>query len=652
MPSFIHFGFLFAGLAVGVPILIHLMFRQRARTMPIGSLRFLQQVIRQHQRRRRLRQFLLLLLRCLAVLLLALLFARPYWDSRFRDALQREVVVLVDRSASMATADARGLTAMEQAWRAAAKAVSDLDENVIVHLALCDAAGVTELPATQLNQPVPAASEAATDYGLALSWARDLLATSARTDQRIVLITDLQRSGIGRTPLTRTGEALQVDLIDVGHAISEDLAVTSVEVVRAELRPGVPILVSALVRNHSPTAVRDVPVWLRLTGPGGKLERQRRQTLPAAGVIRVEWQLEPSEEGVYQGEVAIEMPDAAEWNNRRYLAFDARPPDRVLLVDGDEGTAVYGNETYYLEKALRLPPPPGVATARSFEVERLVWESGAGFPRLNGFRAIILCNVRRLRQLDIERLAAFTSAGGNVWWLAGDKLEPESMDALYQAGLLPGRLTRRAITSAGRVTSWDKEHVALEPFADPQRGDLRRIEFTKLWPLDELAPEARMLLQAGPIVLAAERRLGQGGSLYLGLTADRAWTEWPQSRMYVPLVRQLTGYLTGQLAERPKVQTAVVERPEQRAGLTQQAEVLLVTNTDPSELVPDRMTADQFRAALGLADLELTEEELAARAELALPANMSRPDEIWTLVLWILLAILAMETLLASRVHA
>ncbi|MEO8498687.1 MAG: hypothetical protein ABI614_26800, partial [Planctomycetota bacterium] len=336
--------------------------------------------------------------------------------------------------------------------------ISELHENVIVHLALCDAAGVEEIPSESLTQSVPAASEAATDFGLALSWARDVLSASQRTDQRIVQITDLQRSGAGKTPLDRLSESLQVDVIDVGQAIVQDLAVTSADVVRSELRPGVPILLSVLVRNNGPTTVEKVDLRLQLQGPVKAVESQRQIDVPAAGVVRVEWPLELSDEGVYQGHVEIDKRDVAVWNNRRYLAFDSRPPDRLLLVDGDEGRAVYGNETYYLEKALRLAPPPGVATARSIEVERLVWETVSGFPSLKGFQAIILCNVRRLRDVDIDRLTAYATAGGQVWIFAGDKLESDSLDALAEVGLFPGRLARRPATQHGRVTGWQEQH--------------------------------------------------------------------------------------------------------------------------------------------------------------------------------------------------
>src|SRR5687768_10578176 len=79
--SFLFAGFLAAGaVAAAAPVLIHMLLRRRARVVEIGSVRFLQAVIRQHTRRRRIRQWLLLSLRVLAVLLLSALFARPFLD--------------------------------------------------------------------------------------------------------------------------------------------------------------------------------------------------------------------------------------------------------------------------------------------------------------------------------------------------------------------------------------------------------------------------------------------------------------------------------------------------------------------------------------------------------------------------------------------
>src|SRR5262245_16768518 len=97
----IHLGYLAAAAAVAVPVLIHLLLRPKARRVEIGSLQFLQLATRESRRRRKVRRWLLLLFRCAAVLLLALLFARPYLPAG-ADGREREVVILIDQSASMA----------------------------------------------------------------------------------------------------------------------------------------------------------------------------------------------------------------------------------------------------------------------------------------------------------------------------------------------------------------------------------------------------------------------------------------------------------------------------------------------------------------------------------------------------------------------
>src|SRR5512142_3051297 len=95
--------------ALAIPVIIHLVQRERRRVIPFPSLMFLKRIPYQSVRRRRIRDLPLLLLRLAALLLVVLAFARPYFA---RGALAsaaasggREVVVLLDRSASMTYGD-------------------------------------------------------------------------------------------------------------------------------------------------------------------------------------------------------------------------------------------------------------------------------------------------------------------------------------------------------------------------------------------------------------------------------------------------------------------------------------------------------------------------------------------------------------------
>ena len=75
--SFLNTAMLWGLAALAVPIFIHLLNRRRFRRVPWAAMRFLKVSVEQNQRRMKLEDWLLLLVRCAMVALLALLVARP-----------------------------------------------------------------------------------------------------------------------------------------------------------------------------------------------------------------------------------------------------------------------------------------------------------------------------------------------------------------------------------------------------------------------------------------------------------------------------------------------------------------------------------------------------------------------------------------------
>ena len=659
--SLIHAGFLAAGLAVAVPIVIHLLFRQKTRTLVIGSVRLLHEVVREHRRRRRVRQWVLLALRMLAVLLLALLFARPFHNESFRRGLQEEIVLLIDRSASMQARQGQGETALTRALARAREELKRLDENVIVHVALCDAAGIQELPFTgitadQLATAVP--SEAATDFNVALAWAGDVLAGSSRSRRRIVLVSDLQRTGLARGHRATLPEGVELVVHDVGEVLARNVSIDSAEPSRTEIRSDSPVALRVVVRNHGALPVRQVPIRCELNGPSGRIEAAAQVDISGQANAVVVLPLDIKTDGVYQGLVTATIDDVLALDNRRWLAFEARHPDRVLLVDGQEGRSIYTSETYFLETALRLRTEESGGRMRSFEPERIVWESGKGFPRLDGYRAVVLANVRRLSDDDGRRLDAYVKEGGKLLIFAGDQVSRASLAPLANRDLLPGTIAAEPVEGRLRIDQWDVQHPALACFADPQSGDLRRVQFTKILPLESTVAGARVLLQTGETIIAAQTRVGRGTCLYFGSTADRDWTDLPRTRMYVPLMRQLLAYLTDQLVERALVTTRVLTKSGEKIGIeeVEREEAgegrWVVTNLDPRESALDRVTSEELQAALGVMPTTTDDEARQAALALAIPPDALRPSELWPHLVWLLLLVLAAELLLAGRVHA
>src|SRR5439155_2431785 len=95
--------------AIAIPVLIHLIQREKKRVIEFPSLMFVRRIPYQSVRRRRIRHWALLMLRAAAVALIVLAFARPFLRHNAAATAvtggAREVVILLDQSASMGYGD-------------------------------------------------------------------------------------------------------------------------------------------------------------------------------------------------------------------------------------------------------------------------------------------------------------------------------------------------------------------------------------------------------------------------------------------------------------------------------------------------------------------------------------------------------------------
>src|SRR6266568_5093275 len=90
--------------ALAIPVLIHLLLKRKLRRLRFSTNQFFQKHDEQSSRRRKLRNWLLLAIRLLLVILLVAAFARPYLRQNEGSAAGRQrqrVIFVLDSSASM-----------------------------------------------------------------------------------------------------------------------------------------------------------------------------------------------------------------------------------------------------------------------------------------------------------------------------------------------------------------------------------------------------------------------------------------------------------------------------------------------------------------------------------------------------------------------
>lgn len=177
--------------AIAAPILIHLLLRQRPRPRAWAAMRWLQAAMQAAQRRYKLTNLLLLLLRCLAIALLALAMSRPSLAGFGRGG---RLVLVVDTSASMgATGEDGGALAELRTALAEASihhgevALVTVDERVQLR-DLGDADTVLTTADSLTTTPLPGGlARAATGQAL------DHLLEACTPDSDVVLVSDFRQ---------------------------------------------------------------------------------------------------------------------------------------------------------------------------------------------------------------------------------------------------------------------------------------------------------------------------------------------------------------------------------------------------------------------------------------------------------------------------
>lgn len=585
--GFVHPALAAGALLAAVPLLIHLLNRQRHRPMAWAAMRFVQAAWRRTRRRARLESLILLLLRMAAVALLALAVARPFAGGASPLAAlaesRRDLVVVLDGSASTGW---RGPTqsVFERAVDRARALVGELDGGRGDRVRLVLAGAHPRLLSWRspdealgllgaLGEPTDEPLDLVATLAEVLRYVQEDTAVSGPGALEIRLLCDLQRQSFvtrveeaqdETTPrLAEVCDALRaldarVLVEDLGPAEREpaNLAVERIEVDSARLAPDLPCEVAVTVFNSGPNVQSEVRVALEVDG---ERRPSRAIEVPARGRARAVFAVQLASSGDHVLAARLDS-DRLAVDDVRTRVVRVPPPVRVLLVDGDPAFEVDQDETGYL--GLVLQPPDGDSAIGDrpapFAV-RVVpgTELRAGDLDLAEFDVLWLANVGALDAQTAQRLEQRVAAGAALIVSAGAGLESgvESWNSrLYRpdgSGLLPAELgSARAVADRRRdwwrVAEFQLDHPALAFFADerwrPLLTEVPIYQYLAARPL----PDARVLARlddedASPLFI---ERAFDRGRVFLWLTSiDDDWARVAESpRTLVPLVHEWVRY--------------------------------------------------------------------------------------------------------------
>jgi hypothetical protein len=518
-----------AGLAaIAIPVIIHLINRERKVVVEFPSLMFLQRIPYRSVRRQKLRHLLLLALRCVALALLVAAFARPFFERRragISTTGAREVVILLDRSSSMGYADR-----WAKAKDAAKKVVNGLTSGDRATLVLfaSDASVASEPMATpdRIVAAINAAKLSAegTRYSSALKLASQIIASSTLPRREVVVISDFQKIGWVNHNEIVFPQGTTVTPVDLGGATSSDVAVSQVTTDRDSTAERDRVTVAARLINTG-SAAKSIAATLAI---GGRDVQTQRVALPASGVQQVTFAPIAVPSGAMKGVVRI-TPDSLAQDD--VLNFTIAPDEAVpvLIV---EPSSPRENQSLFLSRALAIGDRP------SFRIDQK--RVDALTPRdFDGRALIVLDEVAPPTGPVGARLRALIDGGGGLIVVPGGS-RTETWPAEWRA-LLPtiGQVVDRTDDAGGTLSSVDYAHPIFEIFNAPRSGDFSTARFYRY---RALTP------QTGTTVLArfddgspalVERLVGRGKVLTWASTLDSYWTNLPLQPVFLPFVHQL-----------------------------------------------------------------------------------------------------------------
>jgi len=520
--------------AIAVPIIVHLIQRERKTVVEFPSLMFLRQIPYQSVERRRIHNWPLLLLRAAAMALLVAAFSRPFFKV---DPLQaapatsgaREVLILLDRSASMGYGDH-----FAKAKSEAKKIVETIrgDDKATLILFGTGAEEVVRGSADRgrLSAAIDAAkvSSDGTRYAPVLRLAQSKLSQSTLPRKEAYLITDFQKSGWERQEEIHLPQGATLTPVSVASPGVSDLSVTSVAFQRTSFSGEERVTITAGLTNRSPTAVTSLPVKLEIDG---RVVDTRPVTIEpnASGSVTFA-QVTAAVPGM-RGTVRAGTDNLAR-NNEFHFALSPSRPVSVLIIQAD-GAAP--ESSYFITTVLSIGASPPFKT----EVVPASRVTAASFERRS---VVVLNDATALSTQTTDLLKRFVEQGGGLFISLKDRTPWTGPEMPLMPGT-PGAPVDRLGGGGGTLGYLDYSHPIFDEFKDPRNGNFSGVRFFRYRALTPAATDRVLARFDDGGAAMVERALGSGRIIAFTSPVDASWNSFPRAHLFLPLVHETMRYL-------------------------------------------------------------------------------------------------------------
>lgn len=566
--SFLNPLLLLGALGIALPILAHLLNKHQYKTTKWAAMQFLNRNVRVRSRQIKLRDLLLLLLRCLAVLALIVAVAKPITEdatSSFASLGESRtgVIIALDASYSMQHNDDQ-----QSRFDKALEKVASITENIFpgdpVTLVMLGAEHrvVARNMAYDAGrfQTILDAQKARAETLDMDSVPRRLKALANEMDapqKEIYFISDMQKSDWSQGP-DRLRDAF-ADLSQDASTIfipitgsAENVGITSLELVSGVLRKDTVARYRATVRNYG----KQVAINVIVKGMVNNINVDTK-TIPsiAPGATETVSLFVPFHNaGAAQISAALN-DDALLTDNTRRTVATIREKVSVLCVEGSPDSTEGFNG--FVAAALRGEE----SSKMDFSVTSIPWISLPA-QNIESYDVVVLADVPAITPDQARQLDSYVRKGNGLIWFAGDNIKPEvwnKRSALEGSSLLPAVIEQTVGATDANATGRPldpslPDHIVCKPLLSLSDDLLSSARFQKIIQVKPAANSVTVLSLAGnnaPLLI--EHSVGRGQVFMFTTSADPSWNNMAVTPIFPMLLQQMVTYLTAREFERPRL---------------------------------------------------------------------------------------------------
>ncbi len=528
--SFLAPLYLIGGLALAIPIWVHLRKHRPVQPYAFPTLRFLigSRII--SHRTRNILRWIVLALRLIAFSALVLAFAEP-WKHLALTSTGEVSILVLDVSASMKAGET---------WQIAkTKAIEWLDsENKHARTAIV-LMGKSIRVLTSFEQPFETQEAAlkqliptseSTNPEAALRFADRLIENQPAKQKKITVISDMAASAWQKVewehPLS---PGVRIEPQGILPEPPKNVAITDIAVPRSFWQTNILFTVTATLKNFSSVSCES-QATLRINDHQVKTESIH---LEANEANELSFSVSPTELRTIKGSIQLQPNDLFDPDNERFFTVSAGLPTRIgRLTAKKEATDIY------LRTALF--PQADTSTGR-YQWVSMDPQTSASIKE--SADVLFLDQGMQLSPARAETIKTFVNEGGSIILFLGDSDRLTDFEKTFLPIELGPKREMGALSAAQHFAQIQSTHPILRPFFLPRGGDLFQVAVQKWRSFRAVTAQHLIQLAANEDPILSLLPVGKGQVMIVAFPfsfepGQPLWSDWPLQATFLPMIHQ------------------------------------------------------------------------------------------------------------------